>query len=174
MYGGYGSVSYDAVNGIVLAPMAATSPSETHAALTLASNLSLRNFRVSITATTEQQLRVNLAPNSWETFWIFFNYTPTATGKSTNHFLLKPNGVELGTAQDQVGQTFLQTGPASATAIGMSNQYDIEKIGNHVTAYINGQKSVDFTDALIDVPGAIGLYFEDARVRITTVQMTAL
>ncbi len=176
VYNGYGSVTYDATNGIVLSPKVSTAPSETHAALTLANNLQLRNFRLSITAITEQQLRVNSTPNAWETFWIFFNYTPTSSGKNTNYFLLKPNGVELGKAFDGIGQTFLYTGAASASsrAIGVSNRYDIEKIGNHVTVSINGQKVTDFTGALHDVVGSIGLYSEDARVRITSVQATPL
>ncbi len=174
VYNGYGSVSYDAQYGIVLSPKASTAPSETHAALTLANNLQLRNFRMSITATTERQLRLNSPPNPWEVFWIFFNYTPTSAGKNTNYFLLKPNGVELGKAFDGVGQTFLHTGPASASAIGASNRYDIEKIGNRITVSINGVKVTDFTGALYDVPGSIGLYSEDARVRITNVQVTPL
>ncbi|MDC8758297.1 hypothetical protein [Janthinobacterium fluminis] len=174
VYNGYGSVSYDAATGIVMAPRASTAPSETHAALTLAKNIQLRNFRLSITATTEQQLRLNSAPNPWEVFWIFFNYTPTSAGKNTNYFLLKPNGVELGKAFDGIGQTFLYTGPASATALRVSNNYVVEKIGNHVTVYINGVRASDYTGALYDVAGSIGLYTEDARVRITNVQVTPL
>lgn len=174
IYDGYGSVTYDPTNGIVLKPKAATSPTETHAALALANNLTPRNFRLSITATVEQQLRLNSPPNPWETFWIFFNYNQTSGGKKTNYFLLKPNGVELGTAYDAVGQTFLQTGSASATAIGASNTYDIEKVGNHVTVSINGQKVTDYTGAVYDVPGSIGLYSEDAQVRVTRLQVIPL
>lgn len=174
IYNGYGSVSYDATAGVVLNPKAPTMPSETHAALTLANNLQLRNFRLNITATVEQQTRLNSAPNPWETFWIFFNYQPTSAGKSTNYFLLKPNGVELGTAVDQVGQTFLQTGPADVRAIGVSNKYEIEKIGNRVTVSLNGKVVTNFTGAIKDVAGSIGLYAEDARVRVTNVQVTPL
>lgn len=174
IYNGYGSVSYDPANGIVLSPKAPTSPSETHSALTLANNLTPRNFKLSITATVEQQLRQNSPPNPWETFWIFFNYNQTSGGKKTNYFLLKPNGVELGTAYDTVGQTFLQTGPTNVKAIGVSNTYDIEKVGNHVTVHINGQKVSDYIGSVHDVAGSIGLYSEDARVRVTKVQVTPL
>lgn len=174
VYNGYGAVSYDATNGIVLAPKASASPSETHSALTLANNMQYRNFKMSITATTLQQLRTGSTPNPWEAFWIFFNYNPTNTGKSTNYFLLKPNGVELGTAVDAIGQTFLYTGGTNAIAIGSPNQYDIEKIGNHVTVSINGVKVTDFTGAIQDVPGSLGLYAEDSKVHIHSVQVTPL
>lgn len=173
-YNGYGSVTYDATAGVGLNPKAPTIPSETHAALTLANNLQLRNFHLTITAITDKQIRLNSAPNSWETFWIFFNYLPTASGKSTNYFILKPNGVELGTAMDANGQTFLYTGPSNAQAIGMFNTYDIEKVGNHVTVSINGRQVANYTGAVLDVAGSIGLYSEDANVRVTKVQVTPL
>lgn len=173
-YNGYGTVTYDATKGIGLNPKAPTKASETHAALTLANNLQLRNFHLTVTATTDKQTRLNSAPNPWETFWIFFNYLPTASGKSTNYFLLKPNGVELGTAVDANGQNFLYTGAANAQAIGASNTYDIEKVGNHVTVSINGRKVTDYTGAVIDVAGSIGLYSEDSNVRVTKVQLTPL
>lgn len=174
VYDGYGSVTYDAAKGIVMAPQTSTTYDETHAALVLGKNATAKNFRLSVTGITEQQLRQNSSPNAWETLWIFFNYNPKGDGKDTNYFALKPNGVELGTAYQDLGQTFLYTGPTNATAVGVSNKFDIEKIGNHVTVSINGHVVTDFTGALVDVPGSIGLYSEDARVRITNVQFTPL
>lgn len=173
-YNGYGSVTYDATNGIVLSPMASTQPSETHAALSLANLPKMRNFRISATARTEAQLRQNSAANAWEVFWLFFNYNPTVAGKDTNYFMLKPNGVELGTAMQETGQTFLHTGPATAAALGVDNKFEIEKLGNRVRVWINGALVIDYTGAIIDVPGSLGLYTEDARVRITNVQVTPL
>ena len=58
--------------------------------------------------------------------------------------------------------------------MGASNKFDIEKIGNHVTVFINGEKVTDYTGAVFDVAGSIGLYTEDARVRVTNVQFTPL
>lgn len=173
-YNGYGSVTYDQTAGIVLSPQVSTQPSETHAALTLANLPAMRNFRASMVVTTEQQLRVNSAPNPWEVFWLFFNYNSTRYGKNTNYFLLKPNGVELGVATDQVGQQFLQTGPAPAPAIALANKFDIEKIDGRVRIWINGALAVDQANGVLDVAGSIGLYSEDARVRVTDVQVTAL
>lgn len=174
LYDGYGSVTYDLEKGIVLSPKVSTSPWETHAALAFSNVSLLKNFRVTITATTEAQLRQNSTPNVWEVFWVLFNYVPTATGKATNYFILKPNGVELGIAYDNDLQTFLQTGPTTATALGVSNRIEIEKIDNRVVVYVNGVKVTDFTGAVIDAPGSIGLYSEDARVRITGYQVTPL
>ncbi len=173
-YDGYGSVTYDATNGIYLSPMASTQPSETHAALTLAAIAPMKDFHLVITASTDQQLRTGSTPNTWETFWIFFNYQPTATGKNTNYFTLKTNGVELGTATDLLGQTFLDTGSSTATAVGASNTFDIVKVGTHVKVMINGATVVDYTGALFDVAGSIGLYTEDARVHVTSVSVSGV
>lgn len=173
-YDGYGSVTYDALNGIYLTPMVSLQPSETHAALVLTKLASMKDFHLVVTATTEQQLRQGSAPNTWETFWIFFNYQPTSAGKDTNYFALKTNGVELGTATAEIGQTFLQTDNANATAVGVANTYDIVKVGNHVIVKINGELAMDYTGPIYDMAGAIGLYTEDARVHITAVSLTVL
>ena len=173
-YDGYGSVTYDATNGIYLSPMASTQPSETHAALALAAIPPMKDFHLVITASTDQQLRTGSTPNTWETFWIFFNYQPTATGKNTNYFTLKTNGVELGTATDLLGQTFLDTGSSTATAVGASNTFDIVKVGTHVKVMINGTTVVDYTGTLFDVAGSIGLYTEDARVHVTSVSVSGV
>jgi Cys-rich repeat protein len=174
VFDGYGFIIYDAVNGIQMAPKASTQPSETHATLTLAQIPALKDFHLTATATTQKQLRTGSTPNTWETFWIFFNYQPTQSGKNTNYFVLKTNGVELGTATDVIGQQFLATGGTTAKAVGVANDFDIVKIGNHVTVKINGQTAVDYTGALFDVAGSIGLYSEDAQVLITSVRVTAL
>ena len=134
----------------------------------------MRNFRASMTVTTEQQLRANTAPNAWEVFWLFFNYNPTATGKDTNYFMLKPNGVELGTATHQIAQTFLQTGPAPAPAFGLAYRLDIEKIGTRVRIWINDILAVDQAGGVLDIEGSIGLYTEDSRARISQVQVMKL
>jgi hypothetical protein len=173
-YTGYGSVTYDATAGIVLSPKVSTQASETHAALTLANLPLMRNFRASFNVVTEQQLRLYSPPNPWEVFWLFFNYNPTKYGKNTNYFILKPNGVELGTATAQNGQTFLKTGPAPAPAIGANNKIDIEKVDGRVQIWVNGILAVDQSTGLIDVDGSIGLYSEDARVRVTNVHVTKL
>lgn len=173
VYDGLGSVTYS-TGGIVMYPMSATSASETHAALTLANISPLRNFRLTVTAITEMQLRQNSPPNPWEVFWLFFNYNATPTGKNTNYFILKTNGIELGTATDSIGQTFLQTAPTTIPAVGQLNTFQIEKIDSSVTVSINGAKVIDYTGAVFDTPGSIGLYTEDAGVKVTAVSVTPL
>lgn len=175
IYDGYGVITYDARYGIILEPKVATAPSITHAGLTLANLPMTKNFRLSVTASTTEQLRLNSPPNPWEVFWIFFNYTTDENGKKkSNYFLLKPNGVELGTAYDELGQTFLQTAPTTASALGVGNKFDIEKNDNRVVVYVNGQKVIDFAGAVFDAAGSIGLYTEDARVHVTNVQFAPL
>lgn len=167
-------MTYNAATGIVLQPMASSAPSETHAALALAQINPLKDFHLTVTATTNQQLRTGSTPNTWETFWILFNYQPTATGKNCNYFVLKTNGAEFGLATDSIGQQFLWTGAANAQAIGASNDYDITKVGNHVVVKVNGQTIVDYTGNLFDQPGSIGVYTEDAQVHVTSVRVEAL
>jgi hypothetical protein len=174
VYDGYGSVTYDSRYGIVLEPQAATAPSITHAALTMANLQPAKNFSLSVTANTTNQLRLNSPPNPWEVCWIFFNYQQTETGKKTNYVLLKPTGIELGTAYEEVGQTFLYTEAVVAAAIGVSNKFDVQKIDSRVTLSLNGQKLVDYNGPVIDSPGSIGIYTEDARVHVTNVQFAPL
>lgn len=169
-YDGYGSVTYDARYGIILEPKTATAPSITHAALALANLAPVKNFSLSVTANTTNQLRQNSAPNPWEVCWLFFNYHTTPTGKSTNYILLKPNGIELGTAYQELGQTFLYTAQTTAAAIGVNNKFEIQKSDGRIVLYLNGQKVIDYSGAMVDVPGAIGVYTEDARVHVTAAQ----
>lgn len=181
-YDGFGSVSFDTVNGIVLQPKASVTPNETHAALALSKlteQFPVSNFKVTVKVTTEQQLRTPV-PNPWECFWIFFNYTIGTNGKKiTNYFTLKTNGSELGTAYDEVGQTFLVTNSAPVLQIGTANEITLTKQGQQLQVTIDGKVAMTYDGAtmptpLIDTAGAIGLYTEDARVRIQTVSIEPL
>jgi hypothetical protein len=173
-YNGFGFVNFGATSGVVLSPMASTQASETHAALALSTRSQqnpLKDFRITVVATTEQQLRTPI-PNAWECFWIFFNYRLDANGKkTTNYFTMKPTGVELGTAADELAQTFLWTKPAPIMIPGVPNTFVITKRGQHIEASIDGIAVMSYDGglaphALYDAPGSIGLYTEDARVRI--------
>jgi hypothetical protein len=177
-YDGYGFVNYDSTNqSVVFAPMASTRADETHATLLLSKRhltTPLKNFRMTIVATTEQQLRTP-TPNAWECFWIFYNYVYDANGKKiTNYFTMKPNGIELGRAHDELGQNFLATATSPLLQIGLSNTYVIEKIGGKLTVTIDGRSVMNYDSAtgpypLYDFAGTIGLYSEDARVRVHSV-----
>lgn len=182
IYDGYGFVSFDAINGIILEPKAASSPGETHAALAiskLTQQSPLTNFKVTVKVTTEQQLRTP-TPNGWECFWIFFNYTIGTNGKKiTNYFTLKTNGIELGTAYDEVGQTFLVTESTPQLQIGVANEITLIKQGQQLQVTIDGKiiltyDGVTMPTPLIDTAGSIGLYTEDARVKIHSVNIEAL
>ncbi|EKD42505.1 MAG: hypothetical protein ACD_73C00132G0003, partial [uncultured bacterium] len=180
-YDGYGTVSFDAVNGIILQPKAATTPGETHAALAL-SKLTLQspmtNFKVTVRVTTEQQLRTP-TPNPWECFWIFFNYTIGPNGKKiTNYFTLKTNGIELGTAYDEVGQTFLVTNSTPTLKIGVANEIILTKLDQQLQITIDGKVALTYDGTtmptpLINTAGSIGLYTEDAKVRINAMSIEA-
>lgn len=187
-YDGYGFVNFDSVTGsVVFAPMAADSSgpqvdiSNTHAVLLLANRYlsqGINNARITIDVATEVQLRS--PSNAWEVFWLFFNYTYDSTGKKkTNYFTMKPNGIELGTAFDEVGQKFLFTSSAPVLTIGKRNVMVIEKVGKVVRAYVDGVLVMNYNNEgainpLYDVAGTIGLYSEDARVRIYSVKVDPL
>jgi len=175
MYDGYGSVTFG--RDIMLRPNAASSPSVTHAALVLAKETvdrPARDFDVSFTVATERQLRMG-TPNAWEVFWLFFNYVPTADGKKrTNYFMVKPNGIELGTASEELQQTFLYTAEAPRLVLGRAAQWRILKVGDLVEAYIDGQRVMSFRGKVYDVPGSIGLYTEDAQVAVRDVRYRPL
>ena len=84
VYNGYGSVGFDAVEGIVMEPQIPAG-GNTHAALVLAEiteTCPINDFRLTLSATTEEQLRTT-NPNPWEVFWIFFNYLPDGAAKTT-------------------------------------------------------------------------------------------
>lgn len=179
---GEGSVTFDA-DGILMKPMAATVPGETHGAWLLAKSTEsqlLQNFKATITYTNVSQLRTGSAPNAWEVFWVFFNYTLDGVGKKkTNYVLVKPSGIEIGKAFDEVGQEFLFTDSSPIVAIGNTYTLTITKNGPHVTILLDGVLAADFESAaapkqLYDTPGAIGLYSEDAQVRVSSVVIEVL
>lgn len=173
-YDGYGSVVYGE-DRILLVPKVSTNPSETHAALALTDEIQPKDFRLTIVAETTEQLRTGSAPNPWEAFWVFFNYLPTTAGKNTNYFVLKTNGAELGKATGATDQQFLSTVTLpSTTAVGTVNVFEVTKQGTHVVVKVNDAVLIDFTGPVFDVPGHIGLYTEDAIVRIKSVDLQPL
>jgi hypothetical protein len=106
-----------------------------------------------------------------------FNYQQiggdTSTNKTTNYFILKPNGCELGTAYDSLGQTFLADAATPTLSLGTAYQYSISKRGQLLTVAINGMQVFDATyTGLYDQEGIIGLYCEDAAVQVSSVDLT--
>ena len=183
IYNGYGNVTFD--NGAVtLFPMASTSAGQTHAALVITKQ-NYTSYNVSITANTIKQLRQNTAPNAWEVFWVFFNYQIVGNNneKNTNYFILKTNGVELGTASQSVAQQFLYTNNDPKLSINTYYQYNLifnnDLDGGTVDIYINQTHIVTYkNDAsakkLFTFPGSIGLYCEDSKVQIVDFTISKL
>lgn len=182
VYNGDGFVSFDSQNGIVLQPFAASSVNETHSSLALSTLTQAHpptDFRIKIRASTEEQLRIPAA-NTWEVFSIFFNYNEdNEVGRKTNYFKLTEEGVELGTLSNNGNQTFLATSKGETLSIGKVNTFVLTKKGNHIDISIDGNPILSFTgtpngNQLFDVPGAIGLYAEDARVHVYSVEIFPL
>lgn len=185
IYNGYGWITFDPNQGIIMQPATTTSPSVTHAALILSHDYNvnpIKDFEISIVVSTEQQLRTP-TPNAWEVFWLFFNYTSDSTtsdgNKKTNYFIFKPNGIELGKAYDSIGQTYLVTETSPTNQIGTISTIRLRKQGQNLTISINGNQVIQYQgtsdpNILYDQPGTFGLYTEDARVHIYSVDVAPL
>lgn len=176
IYNGYGAITYHQDFGIVMQPGQASENGETHAALLLIQQTIThpqKDFTVRLTVTTERQLRMPV-PNPWEVFWLFFNYAQDRTGfPKTNYFLVKPNGIELGIAYDGRRQKFLYTKTSPSLKLNHPANWVVIKKGNTIVISIDGVEVMAFAGNIIDRPGAIGLYTEDARVRVQNVSLKA-
>lgn len=171
-YDGEGSVTI-ASQTLTLAPKAAASNNETHAALVfLKQTLTkpVRDFELTVELETAQQLRQNSAANPWEVFWLFFSYNQNnVNDKTTNYFISKPQyGGELGLAFASVGQTFLSDYAPAKTDIGERHVFTYRRKGNLFTVVRDGLPFYSYSDSakLYTMKGAIGFYTEDALVRI--------
>lgn len=181
---GEGTVTFDA-DGILMTPKAATASSETHGAwlLTkLTETTPLQNFKATITFTNVAQLRTGSAANPWEVFWLFFNYTLGSDGKKqTNYVVIKTNGTEMGRAYSETSQEFLVTNSSPSLAIGTEHTIVVTKNATHVTVTLDDAAAADFTSEaapsskyIYDEAGSIGLYTEDAQVRVSSVTIEPL
>jgi hypothetical protein len=175
-YDGYGTVQFDS-DGVLFAPAAATEPDVTHAVLLLSERVErapLRDFRAKLRVTNVAQLRTPV-PNDWEVFWLFFNYTVDSRGKKKcSYVAVKPSGIELGLAFDEIGQTFLATTSTGKRPIGATYDLEVVKEGKRLRVYVDGVLGLDHTDTrLYDVAGNVGLYNEDARTRVISAEFGA-
>ncbi len=181
---GEGTVTFDA-SGILMTPKAATVWDETHGAWLLAKTTEsqlLQNFKATIKYTNVAQLRTGTAPNPWEVFWLFFNYTiGSDTKKQTNYVMIKTNGTEMGRAYSETKQEFLVTNDTPSILIETEHTITVTKNGPNVNVLLDGALAADFTSAaapstkyIYDVPGSIGLYTEDAQVRVSSVKIEPL
>jgi hypothetical protein len=175
VYNGYGTIAYDYDKGVEMMPKASSAPNETHAALTLAKatvTQPLKDFTITLTSKTEAQLRTGSRPNPWEVFWLFFNYNQAAKGcDQTNYLVIKPNGVEIGKVLGSNRQIYLYTKGTPAIPIGTQAVWKVIKKGKILAVFLNGTQVIQRSLALHNVPGAIGLYTEDARVRVWAIDI---
>ena len=77
-------------------PKTSTSPNETHAALTLTTQI-YEDVDLQLKVKTNEQLRQNSTPNPWEVAWIMWRFQDDW---HHYYFIFKPNGVELGKKQN--------------------------------------------------------------------------
>jgi hypothetical protein len=172
-YEGFGQINFN--NGINLQPrsVASAAPEQTHSALALSNEL-YKNFALKIKYKNVSTLR-KPASNSWEVFWLMFNYRSDQDHKKTNYFIFKPNGIELGKAYGKVDQQFLSTDEFPKSEIGKEYELSLFKQGQNVQVFINGKSALDFKgdskNSLFDENGHIGLYTEDAQVQISKLEL---
>ncbi len=178
-YSGYGKIEFDhKTNEILIAPQQARTPQSTHASLVLSNQHVTNNFDVIVEYKNNEPLRTT-APNPWEVFWLFFQYQKgVGPHKTTNYAVAKPNGIELGKAFDEVGQSFLKTVDHPIASFNQWHQLRIKRSGEKLTLYFDNKKIFDWDDKnakekLYDHQGPLGLYSEDASVTIRKVCLRA-
>lgn len=163
-YNGYGVTAVNATGSsrsLSLAPQAAKSASETHAAL-VTSVARYGDLDLSARLGTVAQLRA-ASPNPWEVPWLLWHYT------DYHHFyylILKPNGWELGKEDPHYpgAQRYLATGSSPTFALG-HHTARVTQRGNIITVFGDGTLLTEFVDNQTPyLSGSIGLYTEDAHV----------
>ncbi len=169
VFAGYGSVT-STKSTIALAPMASTSPGETHASLVV-SQQSFTAAKLSLTAkmTTTTQLRTGSDPNAWEVGWLVWDYVDN---EHFSYAIAKPNGWELGKRDPAYpgGQRFLATGSNVTVPVGTQATYNVTRTvqanGSTLTVLkIQGVTVARFTDTERPYTGgAVGVYTEDAAI----------
>jgi len=167
-YDGFGAVRFQ--SGVLLKPRAIASESGTHAALVLSKNEKQKDFLVRIKYQNQKAHRLP-ASNSWEVFWLMFNYQASGLNKKTNYLILKPNGIELGKAWGKVDQEFLKTDTSFKFQFDQDILVELMKKGQRIKAVVNQKDVFEYQDKggrkLFQTNGQFGLYTEDADVKVT-------
>ena len=169
-YSGYGKVIYQD-NKIFMAPKEARIPQNTHASLVLSKFKVLSdNFEIVVDYKNVTSLR-KVKPNTWEVFWLFFNYVPGADNvKTANYVVAKPNGIELGRAAKLTEQAFIKTAEEPRATFNEWHRLKVHKAGGALKVYFDEVFVFETSeDQLFTAHGKIGLYTEDASVVIKRV-----
>jgi hypothetical protein len=154
-------------------PKTSTSSGETHSGLAL-STQKYSNAIIEFDMKTDKQLRLNSAPNTWESAWVMFRFVDDF---HHYYFVLKTNGIEFGkkdTACHCEEQIFLKTGSSPKLELGSWAHVKVSTIGKHIAIWVNGVQVVDMDDPSYSKTGDmssgyIGLYNEDASVAFDNV-----
>lgn len=177
VYDGQGTTRSDG-STITLSPQAAAAPTQTHASLVV-SVLQYEDVDLRATVRTVRQLRTGTPPNPWEVGWLVWHYDAQ---HRFSYFALKRNGWELGQVDPSIpgGQRFLATGGRPADA-HRAHDVRVRQLGSSIDVWVDGaavvrserasrpgEGSAGTTGA---VPGAVGLYSEDAVVEFSHVRV---
>jgi hypothetical protein len=177
-YDGFGRIQFK--EGVLLEPQPAKQADVTHAALVLSrTDIDLSKTAVRIKYQNQRFLR-SPAANPWEVFWVFFDYKVQPDHhKEANYFILKPNGIELGKAWKSIDQEFLAT--ANEPRVNLMETVDLvlaQDQKRNLQVDINGKNVMLFQNtkkrSLYKHSGRLGLYTEDARVVIQSVELCSL
>ncbi|HVM08553.1 MAG TPA: family 16 glycoside hydrolase [Acidimicrobiales bacterium] len=190
-YGRVGAATVDGVPALVTRPKASTSPGETHAAMVT----TLERFGdidLTVRTKTSRQLRTGSAPNPWEVGWVVWAHE---RDERFYYFILKPNGWELGKADDTRidpagpqctwpeyrnckypgAQRFLATGSSPTFPVGAWHDLRVRQVGSTITVWGNGRQLTSFTDTVNPyLSGAVGLYNEDAEAAFASLRIERL
>lgn len=174
IYDGYGSVTWNVSRKqLMMKPLAATQPYETHAALVVSTKTLKQPFQLSYTMKTIKQLRTGSAPNPWETGWAVFGYKNDGKFKYT---ILKPQGygIEIGESLLSDAQNFLYTSPLNQDFFPIGKNYSvvITAQNNIVTIMVNSKRYASYTMSnkdLLTADGQFGFYTEDAEVQVSNI-----
>ncbi len=178
VFSGQGSVEISGSHenaAITLAPAAARTRKDTHAALVVSKRW-YYNFAATARVTTDGQLRHRVAgqPRPWEVGWFVWHYTST---RRFYALTLEPNGWLL-SKQDPGypgGERFLASGPEPRFAIDAPHSVGVVQIGNRLTISADGHLLSRFVDTEHPyLSGALGAYAEDSVAHFSAIKFYAL
>lgn len=177
VFAGFGCVKIesDGINQWLHAVPKVPNGGNTHSSLVVgpsfSSAIASSTFAYDVNVRTVSQNRTGRkTPRPWEVGWVVWHYTDN---DHFYYFIPKTNGWELGKRDPAYtgGQRFLATGTSPKFPIGIPYAVHItQDAGNTMTASVNGQTLVTFTDTERPyIAGKIGLYTEDAHVHFDDV-----
>jgi hypothetical protein len=173
-YGG-GTITFSE-KGILLEPARTESAEDSHAALLVSREaFPVHGYAVEVEMELVQQLRSPQA-NPWESFWLFFQYAGSGApggasrGKLTNYLALKTNGLEAGRAWGEKEQAFLLSRNEPRLLPGTRVKVRLEVDRAELRIFLNDKLAASCQRrSFFQHPGRLGLYAEDAAVRIYSV-----